>query len=183
MRKASAERLRALGFCGPRLPVCLAGGHERCLPFVAPHPLERIVYPFDYMEGVHDPSCIGAALPDQLFYPLRCVCRDDLDRAFLLAREPVQEKRQHLLAVSLLCPDEASQIMVDNDREVSVALLVARLVLCLCASGRRCGPIRVQPRSPPTPACRCRPRSSTRSWPALQSMRSGCEQQGTPPTP
>lgn len=49
------------------------------------------------------------------------------------APEPVQEEGQHLLAVSLVRSHEGSPVMVDNDREVPVALLVARLVLYLCA--------------------------------------------------
>lgn len=80
------------------------------------------------MKRVHHPARVGAAAPDQRLYPPGAVGGDDLYGPPLLAGELVEEEVQHLLAVALVRPDEASPVVVDDDGEVPVALLVACFV-------------------------------------------------------
>ncbi len=104
------------------------GGGPGGVPLLAAHGVERVVHPLDHVEGVHDPPRVGAAALDQLPYPPRAVGGHHLYGAPLLARELVEEQVEHVLAGALVRPDEAAAVVVDDHRDVLVALLVRRLV-------------------------------------------------------
>ena len=67
-------------------------------------------------------------LTDAVRDPPRAVAGDDLDGLALLPRQLLEEEVEHLLAVALVRPHDRVRLVVDDDRDVAVALAVAGLV-------------------------------------------------------
>lgn len=67
-------------------------------------------------------------LTDAVRDPPRAVACDDLDGLALLPRQLLEEEVEHLLAVALVRPHDRVRLVIDDDRDVAVALAVAGLV-------------------------------------------------------
>ena len=118
--------LLVLLLADPRLdPLHLVEGPP---PRLAPHLVESRVRPLDDVERVDAPLGVRAMLHDAVRDPPRAVAGDDLDGLALFPRQLLEEDVEHLLAVALVRPHDRVRLVVDDDRDVAVALAVAGLV-------------------------------------------------------
>ena len=112
----------------PRLPLQVEQGDAGASPRVQPDRVQCVVGPFHDMERVDAAVRVRAVLLHRVGDPTCAVPGDDEDRLALLRGQLVEEEVQHLLAVPLVRPDDGVGVVVDDDRDVAVALAVARLV-------------------------------------------------------
>lgn len=90
--------------------------------------VERVGGPADDVEPVEDAFGLRAPAERALVDPPRPVAGDDPDGFALGGRELLEEQVEDLLPVALVHPDDASPVVVDDDRHVLVPALVAGLV-------------------------------------------------------
>ena len=116
LRRGLLAPARPAGPVAPRRRVL--GGPLGDPPLLAPGLAGRVARPPGHAGWARDPPGVGAPAPGQRLYPLGPVGRRDLYGASLLARGLVEEEAQHLLAVPLVGPDEASSVVVDDGGRV-----------------------------------------------------------------
>lgn len=80
------------------------------------------------MEAVQYAFRVRAVLGDARVDPTRPVAGDDPDGLLLLVSQLPEEQVEHVFAVSVVRPDHAVALMVDDDGQIRVALPVAGLV-------------------------------------------------------
>ena len=90
--------------------------------------VERVGGPGDDAETVEDALGHGAPAEHALVDPPRPVAGARPDRLAPGGRERLEEQVEHLLSVTLMHPDDASPVVVDDHGHVRVALPVAGLV-------------------------------------------------------
>lgn len=101
---------------------------SRVVPRLLADAVEQVGHPLHHVERVHHALGARAELGYDVGDPPRAVRRHDLHRCALLLAQQLEERAQHLLAVPLAAPDDAARVVVQDDRHVLEALLVARLV-------------------------------------------------------
>jgi hypothetical protein len=72
--------------------------------------------------------CTGDIFLHRLADPSGTVSCDAFDRCTLFFTELFKESPQHFLAMSLMYPYDAVGVMVNDDGDVLVAFLIARLI-------------------------------------------------------
>ena len=123
-----------LGIFAPGLLVGLRLLHKvrkcnpRTSPCVQPNGIDSIVRPFDDMERVHATVSVRAVRLHAFGDPFRAVSGHDPDGRALFFGQLGEEQLQHLLAVAVMGPDDGVRVMVDDHRDVRMALAVAGLV-------------------------------------------------------
>ena len=88
------------------------------------------------MEPVEHTLCVRAVLLDARVDPAGAVAGHHLDGCLLLVGELLEEQVEHVLAVSVVRPDDPVPFVVDDDGQIRVALPVAGLV-----HADRCQPV------------------------------------------
>ena len=119
-------RLAPLGLF--RLPLQVEQGDAGPSPRIQPDRVQGVVDPFLDMERIDAAVCVRAVFLRRVGDPPRAVPSDDEDCLALFRGQLVEEEVQHLLAVPFVRPDDGVRIVVDDGRDVAVALAVAGLV-------------------------------------------------------
>ena len=107
------------------LVVAVASG---LVPQAFPDLVERAGHPADDVEAVEHALRLRAPFVHARVDPLRPVAGHHLDGRLLLVGELLEEQVEHVLAVSVVRPDDPVPFVVDDDGQIRVALPVAGLV-------------------------------------------------------
>ena len=97
----------------------------RLVPQAFPDLVERVAHPGDDVEPVQYAFGVRAVLGDARVDPAGPVAGDDLDGGALSGRRRLEEQAEHVLAVSVVRPDDPMPLVADDDGQVRVALPVA----------------------------------------------------------
>lgn len=100
----------------------------RLVPQAFPGLVERVAHPGDDAEPVQYAFGVRAVLGDARVDPAGPVAGDDLDGGAPFGRQRLEEQAEHVLAVSVVRPDDPMPLVADDDGQVRVALPVAGLV-------------------------------------------------------
>ena len=106
---------------GRRLVVAAPG----LVPQPFAHPVERVAHPGDDVERVQDAPGVRQALLHAGVDPLGTVAGDDPYGGALLVGRLSEEQAGHLLAVSVVRPDDPFALVVDDHGDVRVPLPAA----------------------------------------------------------
>ena len=99
----------------------------RLVPQAFPGLVERVAHPGDDVEPVQYAFGVRAVLGDARVDPAGPVAGDDLDGGAPFGRQRLEEQAEHVLAVSVVRPDDPMPLVADDDG-VCVQLVVAGLV-------------------------------------------------------